>query len=191
MKTRDITLLGLMTAVIIIMLVVPGLGFIPIGLVNATIVHIPVIILAMVKGPKLGIILGAIFGIASIINSVLRPTILSFIFINPIVSVLPRVLIGLVVGILMNFLRKKEFKYNIQYIIPAAIGSLVNTIGVLGLIYIIYAQEYIKALGNTATSAEVILGYIAIKNGLAEMILSIIIAVPIAKALDKFEKRSK
>lgn len=188
-NTKDITLLGIMTAVIIIMLVVPGLGFIPIGLIKATIVHIPVIILAIVKGPKLGGILGAIFGVASILDKILRPTITSFIFINPIISVLPRILIGVVTGYLALYLRRKNMNDYIKMAIPAAVGSLTNTIGVLSLIYILYGQAYLEAIGKLGQSAALVIGYTALTNGLVEMLVSIGIASPISKVLIKLDKR--
>lgn len=187
MKTKDITLLGIITAIIIIMTAVPGLGYIPLGPVNATIVHIPVLIVAIVKGPKLGALLGLVFGISSMLNAILRPNPTSFLFMNPIISVLPRIMIGILAGLVANAIKRKRLKYNMQVGIPAALGSLVNTIGVLSLIYIIYAQRYLEAIGKTGQAALSVIGYIALTNGLVEMIVSIIIVTPIAIALNKIE----
>lgn len=187
-NTKDMTLLGLMSAIIIIMLAVPGLGFIPLPFMNATLVHIPVIVFSIVKGPKLGAILGGIFGIASMINSLLRPNISSFIFINPLVAVFPRIMIGLITGYIAKYLKNKKWKYNLQNMIPSAIGSLVNTVGVLGMVYIIYAQEYLEVTGNIGKSAFSVIGYIAVTNGLVEMIIAMIIATPLANALLKYYK---
>lgn len=188
-KTKDITLLAIMTSIIIIMFAIPGIGFIPVGPINATIVHIPVIILAIVRGPKMGAILGFIFGIASILNSLLRPTPASFIFINPIVAVLPRILIGYGAGIVANILKKKNIKYKLEFVIPSIVGSLINTIGVLGLIYVLYGQRYLEATGNAGSSVISVIAYIALTNGVAEMIVSTLISVPVASALVKLEKR--
>lgn len=188
-KTKDITLLAIMTSIIIIMFAIPGIGFIPVGPINATIVHIPVIILAIVRGPKMGAILGFIFGIASILNSLLRPTPASFIFINPIVAVLPRILIGYGAGIVANILKKKNTKYKLEFVIPSIVGSLINTIGVLGLIYILYGQRYLEATGKIGSSVISVIAYIALTNGVAEMIVSTLISVPVASALVKLEKR--
>lgn len=187
MKIKDITLLGIMTAIIIIMTAVPGFGFIPIGTVNATLVHIPVLIVAIVKGPKLGAKLGLVFGFSSMLNAILRPTPTSFLFMNPVISVLPRVMIGVIAGIIATTLKNKKLKYNMQVAIPAGIGSLVNTIGVLSLIYIIYAQRYLESIGKAGDAALGVIGYIALKNGIVEMIVSIIIVTPIAIALNRLE----
>lgn len=188
-RTENLTLLGVMTAIIIVMTAIPGLGYIPLGPVNATIIHIPVIVLAIVKGPKLGSIMGAIFGISSLLNNLLRPTVTSFIFINPLISVLPRILIGLIVGHLTKLLIDKKLKYNLDIVIPAAVGSLVNTVGVLGMIYLLYGQQYLEATGNVGKSAFLFIAYIAVTNGLIELIVSTLISTPIVKALLKFSKR--
>ena len=41
-------------AIMMIMTVVPVLGFIPLGFMNATIIHIPVIVGSILLGPKKG-----------------------------------------------------------------------------------------------------------------------------------------
>lgn len=187
-NTKDITLLGLMSAIIIVMLAIPGLGYIPLPFMNATLVHIPVIILAIVKGPKLGAVIGGVFGVSSLLNSLIRPNITSFIFINPLVSVLPRILIGLFSGLMADGLRNKNWKYNLQNLIPAGIGSIVNTIGVLGMIYILYAKDYLEAIGKVGQSAFAVIGYIAVTHGVVEMIIAMIIATTIANALLKYNK---
>ena len=71
------------------------LGFIPIGPTKATIMHIPVIIGAIIEGPVVGMFVGLIFGLSSIYSAIAQPTPVSFAFLNPLVSVLPRILIGI------------------------------------------------------------------------------------------------
>ena len=41
-------------------------GYIPLGFMNATIIHVPVIIGAIILGPKYGGFLGLVFGITSL-----------------------------------------------------------------------------------------------------------------------------
>ena len=64
-KVLDMSLAGIFTAVIIAMSVVPFLGYIPLGFMNATIIHVPVIIGALLLGPKYGAYLGLVFGLTS------------------------------------------------------------------------------------------------------------------------------
>ena len=56
-RYRDFVLLALFTAIIFVLGMTP-LGMIPLGLIKATSVHIPVIIGALVLGPKYGAVLG-------------------------------------------------------------------------------------------------------------------------------------
>ena len=65
-KTRDLVLAAVIAAIIVIMAFVPFLGYIPLGFMNATTVHIPVIIGAIILGPKYGAFLGLTFGLTSL-----------------------------------------------------------------------------------------------------------------------------
>ena len=71
---------ALFAALIILMAMVPFLGYIPLGFTRATIIHIPVILGALVLGPKKGAFLGLIFGLTSLINNTMNPTVTSFVF---------------------------------------------------------------------------------------------------------------
>src|SRR5690625_318299 len=92
---RKMVLVGMLGAISIVLGMTP-LGFIPIGPTRATIMHIPVIIGAITAGPLVGGLVGLIFGLFSIFQAITNPTPVSFVFLNPLVSVLPRILIGLV-----------------------------------------------------------------------------------------------
>ena len=93
-KTRKLAVTGMMTAIMIVMGTTP-LGFIPIGPFKITIMHLPVIIGAILEGPVVGLVLGLFFGLFSLYQAVTAPTILSPLFMDPLVSVLPRMIIGL------------------------------------------------------------------------------------------------
>lgn len=91
---RKLAVIGVLGAISVVLGLTP-LGFIPIGPTRATIMHIPVIIGAIVEGPIVGAFVGLIFGLSSIYQAITTPTPVSFVFLNPLVSVLPRVLIGI------------------------------------------------------------------------------------------------
>ena len=59
-KTYELVLTALFTAIIVIMAFTP-LGYIPLVVINATIIHIPVILGALFLGPKKGAFLGFVF----------------------------------------------------------------------------------------------------------------------------------
>lgn len=92
---RKMTIIGVLGAISIILGLTP-IGFIPIGPTKATIMHIPVIIGAIMEGPVVGGLVGLIFGLSSMFQAYTNPTPVSFVFMNPFVSILPRVLIGIV-----------------------------------------------------------------------------------------------
>ena len=67
--------------------------------------HIPVIIGAIMEGPVVGGFIGLIFGLFSIYQALTNPTPVSFVFLNPLVSVIPRILIGIVSYYVYNALK--------------------------------------------------------------------------------------
>src|SRR3712207_4058985 len=68
LSTRQMAIVGMLSG-ISILLGITGLGFIPIPPINATIMHVPVIIGAIIEGPVVGATIGLIFGIFSIIRA--------------------------------------------------------------------------------------------------------------------------
>lgn len=167
---RKMAIIGVLAAISIMLSMTP-LGFIPIGPTNATIMHIPVIIGAILEGPVVGIVVGFIFGAASLIRNLTMPTITSFAFINPLVSILPRVLIGVVAYYVYKLTMKISKNAFVSGWITGVIGSLVNTIGVLGMIYILYGARYVEALGKSAETAKTVILTLIATNGIPEAIV--------------------
>jgi uncharacterized membrane protein len=95
LNVRKMTIIGVLGGISAVLGMTP-LGFIPVGPTRATIMHIPVIIGAITEGPIVGGLVGLIFGLFSIFQAVTNPTPVSFVFLNPLVSVVPRVLIGII-----------------------------------------------------------------------------------------------
>ncbi len=182
LNVRQIAVIGMLSGISIV-LGLTGYGFIPLPIARATIMHIPVIIGAILEGPVVGMLIGLIFGVFSIFQNLANPNLLSFAFINPLVSVLPRILIGLTSYYFYRLAATKTKSLRIG--LGAAIGSLTNTFGVLGMIYLLYASRYAEVKGiDAATAAKVIFG-VALTNGLPEAIIAVIITVPVVMAIMK------
>ena len=77
--TRWMVSVALMAAIVIVLANTP-LGMIQLPIIKATTVHIPVILGAILLGPGAGAILGAVFGICSLVSNTMAPTLLSFAF---------------------------------------------------------------------------------------------------------------
>ncbi len=185
-ETRQIAIVGMLSAVSIV-LGASGVGFIPLPMAKATIMHIPVIIGAILEGPIVGVIAGLIFGVFSIIQNMTNPSLLSFAFLNPLVSVLPRMLIGITAyySNKIPFIKSSILKTGVS----AAIGTITNTVGVLGMIYLLYATEYAQAIGIDVSGAPAAILGIALANGVPEIVVSVAISIPIILAVKKVMKK--
>ena len=176
---RQLTTIGLLSAICVFM-GLTGLGFIPLPFMKATIMQIPVIIGAILEGPVVGAAIGLVFGLFSMYQNITTPTLLSPIFMNPLVAILPRILIGIVSYYIYKFIKNKFKKDKLAFGLSALCGTLTNTIGVLGLAYILVASN--KVLG--------ILGTIVLTNVIPESIISVVIVIPIITGLQKITKRN-
>lgn len=107
LKTKNLTTIGILGAIVIMLGLTP-LGFIPLGVLTITSLHIPVIIAGILEGPVVGGLVGLIFGFFSLFNAMTRPTPISFVFYNPLISIMPRILIGVVTGLVYRALKDKD-----------------------------------------------------------------------------------
>lgn len=185
LNAKKMAVIGMLSSISIV-LGITGLGFIPIPPVKATIMHIPVIIGAILEGPLAGCLIGLIFGSFSIIQLVMTGSPLVAIFINPLISVLPRVLIGFTSYYAYRYLKTKKLSLKIG--IGAAVGSLTNTFGVLGSIYMIYIDKYSSIFKISTSAAKKTLLTVGLINGIPEAILSVVISVPVILAIKKIHK---
>ncbi|HEY8889283.1 MAG TPA: ECF transporter S component [Clostridium sp.] len=185
-KTSELTTIGMLSAICVV-LGLTGYGFIPLPGAKATIMHIPVIIGSIVGGPMVGMTIGLIFGVFSIMQNITTPNILSFAFINPLVSVLPRILIGFTSYYVykLSFGKHESLRIGLATIV----GSITNTFGVLTMIYILYAAKFAVSKGiDPSIAAKTIYG-IAIINGVPEAIIATIITIPVVLAIKKIRKQ--
>lgn len=199
--TRWMVCVALMAAIVIVLANTP-LGMIQLPVIKATTVHIPVILGAVLLGPLAGGILGGVFGICSLISNTMAPTLLSFAF-SPFMSTtgLPgvlkalwisvgcRILIGVVSGWLWRLFEKVHLNQTIALPITGFVGAMVNTVTVMGSIYLLFAQQYAQAqnVGITAVWG-LIMGTIT-ASGIPEAIASAVLVLALGKVLLRFMKR--
>lgn len=182
MSVRKLTVTGMMVAITMVLASTP-LGIIPLQPVSATITHIPTIIIAILEGPLVGGIVGAAFGAVSMFRAITQPTgILSPCFVNPLVSILPRILIGVVAGFAYRGLYKVSKKNTVSAAIASVLGSFTNTLGAMGMIYVLYAKSLTEQLGS---SAGAMIWGIIVTYGVVEMLAAVAICTTVAVALQK------
>ena len=116
--TRRMASLAMLCGILLVM-GMTGIGFIPLPFIKATTMHIPVILGAILLGPKAGAILGGLFGLCSIWANTTAPGIMAFAF-SPFMSndgligalkslwiaLGCRILLGLVAGWLWMLMKK-------------------------------------------------------------------------------------
>ena len=190
-KTKNLAFMSLFVAIEILMVMVPFLGFIPIGPLRATTLHIPVIIAGIVLGKNKGAGIGLVFGLSSLIINTIQPTITSFVFspfisgsfLSAIIAIAPRVLIGYIAGFIYERLKEKN-KF-VAMSVGSFLGALTNTILVLAGIYFLFGSQYAMAIGKDFQALLPYLLGIITTSGLLEAIVGTIIAVMVSRVLIK------
>ena len=178
-----------------IFLNVTGIGLIPLPLIKASTLHIPVIVGAVLMGPLAGGVLGGVFGLCSIWSNSTAPTALSFAF-SPFLATSAagavktiwiafgcRVLIGVVAGWLWIALKKLRVNDLAALPVVGVAGALTNTGLVMTSIYLLLSPEF-AAAKNIAMEA-VLGGVMAIvaANGVPEAIAAAVLVTAIGKAM--------
>ena len=193
--TRWLVSVALMAAIVIVLANTP-LGMIQLPVIKATTVHIPVIIGAVLLGPMAGGILGFDFGVCSLISNTMAPTLLSFAF-SPFmsttgipgaikaiwVSVGCRILIGVAAGWLWVLFKKVKLNQIVALVLTGFLGSMVNTVTVMGSIYLLFAQQYAQAKDVAVTAVWGLVMGTVTASGIPEAIVAAILVAFIGKVL--------
>lgn len=193
--TLHMVCIALMAAIVIVLANTP-LGMIQLPIIKATTVHIPVILGAIILGPTAGAILGFVFGICSVISNTMAPTLLSFAF-SPFMSTTGivgaikalwiaigcRMLIGIGAGWLWILFKKIKLNSFIALPLTGFLGSMINTVSVMGSIYILLAQQYAEAK-EVAISAVfgLVMGTVT-ASGIPEAIAAAVLVLALGKVL--------
>lgn len=195
MDTRYMATLAMLCGVLLVM-GMTGIGFIPLPVIKATTMHIPVILGAILLGPKAGAVLGAVFGLCSIWANTTTPGLLSFAF-SPfmttegLVGVVKslwialgcRILFGALSGWLWYFF-KKVFKQEYAALpITAAVATICHTLLVMGSIYFLLTEQYAAAKNVAITAVFGLIMGTVTASGIPEAIAAAILVTVIGKSL--------
>lgn len=193
--TRYMATLAMLCGVLLVM-GMTGIGFIPLPVIKATTMHIPVILGAVLLGPKAGAILGGLFGLCSIWTNTTTPGLLSFAF-SPFMTTegLPgvvkslwialgcRIAFGMIAGWLWILVKKAVNKDYIALPLVAAVSTICHTVLVMGSIYLLLAQQYAEAKNVAITAVFGLVMGTVTASGIPEAIVAAILVTVIGKAL--------
>ena len=203
-NTVTLVQLALLSALIIVLASTP-LGYINLGFISATTIHIPVILGAILLGPKAGAFLGFIFGLTSMVRATMIQLPTSFVFtpfnsvVEPprslwslVVCFVPRILIGIVAAYVFIWVSKLDKTKVAACALAGFLGSMTNTILVMGFIYIFFGPAYANAnsieldalLGTIMTT---VVGGVGVPEAIAAAVLSALVG----RALLSIYKKAK
>jgi uncharacterized membrane protein len=142
-KTGKLTFMGVMLALTIVFV---ALTAIPTASASmALLIFLPTIITSIIQGPKSGAIMGAIAGLATLLRALLAPASpLDYLFLNPLVAILPRVFIGAVPYYVFKLFKKLIKSKTIALLIAGVSGAITNTALVVLMLYVVYSEEIVK-----------------------------------------------
>lgn len=194
-KTQTLTRLAILSALVFLLCNLP----IKLGIIEITLGMIPVAIGAITMGATSGMILGAVFGTASLLQcfgifipSPFGQTVLS---INPFFAVLlcyvPRILMGLLVALIFKAFKKKNaFAYGTS----ALMAAVLNTLFFVPLAMLFFWNtDYFKSLCDFFGTDNFFLFATAFAgiNAVVEAIVCCVLGGAGAKAVDAINKRLK
>ena len=210
-KLVRLVLFALFSALIVAMTFTPYMGYITVGIIEITTLHIVVILGATILGAKYGALLGGVWGITCIVRAIQ----MAFIpFANPIVSLLPRILVGVVAGLVFLGLSKTKIPKVISLVIATLAGTITNTTCVLTALklcddikitygdilitlgkhdFLIKAGEisfngFEALFGEGASAIQSIITTLISTNGLIELVAAVILVPSIYMATHKIIK---
>lgn len=191
-KTLEMAQMAVLIAIILIMAFTP-LGYLKTVGLEISLITIPVVIGAMVIGPKAGAVLGLIFGLTSFYQcfgmSLFGAALLN---INPfltfLVCVPTRTLMGWLAGVTYKAVSKVDKIRTVRYFVGGLSGGFYNTLFFMGVLILCfwnssYIQEINASMGNLNIIAFV--AAFAGINGLLELPAACIVGGIVSQALDK------
>ena len=191
LTTTQITMLGLMAAVLLLMAYTP-LGYLNIGPLAITFNMIPVAISAIVLGPVGGAVAGSIFGLTSFLQcigiggtSAMGTMLFS---INPVLAFIqrfvPRFLDGLLLGYIFRGMKKKTNTY-VSCAVTGFFSAFLNTLFFMGALVLLFGNtEYVQGLIGGRNIIVFVCTFVGV-NAICEMISATVLTGAVGTALSK------
>ena len=190
-KTRQLTILGLLTGILLLMAYTP-LGYLNIGPLAISFNVIPVALAAITLGPAGGAAAGAVFGLTSFlqcigVGGVSAMGVVLF-GINPVLAFIqrfiPRLLDGLLLGYIFRGV-KKASNARVGCFVTGFFSAFLNTLFFMTALVVLFGNtEYMQGLIGGKNIILFVCGFVGV-NAVCEMVSSTIITGAVGFALLK------
>ncbi|MBQ9542237.1 ECF transporter S component [Ruminococcus sp.] len=189
-KTKDLVLMGVMTAIIFIMGLTP-IGYVKTGTLSIALITIPVAIAAYALGPVGGTLAGLSFGITSTIMAFTQPSPMMVALTSisafkvAALCLVPRILVGFCAGMIAKLVKTLR--------VPSPVGGALTGFSVAFLNTVFFMSSLVGLFGNSdyvkdmKGEKNLVLFIIAIVtvNVVIEWVSSTVITSAVAGALTK------
>jgi uncharacterized membrane protein len=199
-KTLVLTQFAMLLAIEAVVCFTP-LGSLPaIGPIVATLAMVPVIITAILLGTGAGAAMGAFAGLFSLLVWTFTPPspLVAFVFTpfytlgttrgnvwSLVICFVPRILVGVVAGACFKLFSRLKWKSGGVFGLSGALGSLANTFGVLGGIYIFFGHSYATVLGKGFDVLLGLIGLTILTSGIPEAVIGGVAAYAVCRPIRK------
>ncbi len=160
-KTGKLTFMGVMLALTIVFV---AMTVIPTTSASmALLIFLPTIVTSVIQGPKSGAVMGALAGFITLLRALLAPASpLDYLFLNPLVAILPRIFVGVVPHYVFKLFNSLIKTKTVSLLIAGVSGALTNTGLVILMLYAVYSKEIVKistefGIGTTFASFVIFL----------------------------------
>ena len=199
--TKTIVLYAFFVALVFLLGLTP-VGYIYLPIAAIITVHIPVIIGADIFGVKGGALLGVFFGLTSLIQCFMAPDAVAAIVLGTstgfglynillivVVLFLPRILVGVFSALTYKAVAKKDKHRYFALGLSGFVGSMTNTVFLLGGLYVLAFKQTAEAFGVAGEALlGAILGVVAL-NGLLEAGAAVVLTTAVGKAIITYRER--
>lgn len=191
-KTRTLTIAGILTAITFLLGLTP-IGYIPLPTMKITILCIPVLIGVLLEGLGVGLWLGFVFGLTSLLQ-VFMGSPLGLLMLNLsvpktiLVIFIPRLLVPVVAFYIHKAIKLvgNSITDKVGYAIAALAGSLTNTVFFLGMMFVLFQPEMAQIAELFQTTKEgmsAVLLAIVGTNGIPEAIAAVVLVTAVCIAI--------
>lgn len=191
-KLRTMVTYSILIAIMAVM-AFTHLGYIKLGIVEITLMSLPVIIGVGFTGIKGGLILGTVFGITSFLQCFGTSAFgVALLEINPILTfilcMLPRIIMGVISGGVYELSDNHNVRKTITYPLVSVLAPLTNTLIFVPLTFVFFGKsDYIADLMQTVGANSILAAAITIfgLNAICEIAVCAVVGPALLKALEK------